>query len=172
MKKRSTGSSSIGLRQVVVEQPKKEIELEKVQGIPKDLDREKKSNKPSSGVRRRKTGLFVEQDTKDEIVEILNLDEEENEGLLGGKKNEEKVETVVEFGREDAWWGCCCSDLNRYKLFMKFPKNFEPFVRPWPPMWKPAKVDPDDEEDDEELDSAMMVLNKVMYRKPSLMTRL
>ena len=42
MKKRSTGSSSIGLRQVVVEQPKKEIELEKVQGIPKDLDREKK----------------------------------------------------------------------------------------------------------------------------------
>lgn len=39
-------------------------------------------------------------------------------------------------------------------------------------MWKPAKVDPDDEEDDEELDSAMMVLNKVMYRKPSLMTRL
>ena len=120
MKKRSTGSSSIGLRQVVVEQPKKEIELEKVQGIPKDLDREKKSNKPSSGVRRRKTGLFVEQDTKDEIVEILNLDEEENEALLGGKKNEEKVETVVEFGREDAWWGCCCSDLNRYKLFMKF----------------------------------------------------
>ena len=69
---------------------------------------------------KRKTGLFVEQDTKDEIVEILNLDEEENEGLLGGKKNEEKVETVVEFGREDAWWGCCCSDLNRYKLFMKF----------------------------------------------------
>ena len=39
-------------------------------------------------------------------------------------------------------------------------------------MWKPAKVDPDDEEDDEELDSAMMVLNKVMDRKPCMMTRL
>ena len=39
-------------------------------------------------------------------------------------------------------------------------------------MWKPAKVDPDDEEDDEELDSAMMVLNKVMDRKPRMMTRL
>ena len=39
-------------------------------------------------------------------------------------------------------------------------------------MWKPAKADPDGEEDDEELDSAMMVLNKVMYRKPCMMTRL
>ena len=39
-------------------------------------------------------------------------------------------------------------------------------------MWKPAKADPDGEEDDEELDSAMMVLNKVMNRKPYMMTRL
>ena len=31
--------------------------------------------------------------------------------------------------------------------------------RPWPPMWRPVKVHPEDE-DDEELDSAMMVLNK------------
>ena len=39
-------------------------------------------------------------------------------------------------------------------------------------MWKPAKADPDGEEDDEELDSAMMVLNKVMDRKPCMMKRL